>query len=784
LLTSPVFSPQADETISHTYKDRYVTVTRWEAPASGLTPRYTVMNLLEVGAYFASTLYQLATSNVTELSNPENPLINSAFYEGSRSGAIHETLFDSTTLGYSSVISRMNNIEYTQIAVFVSMAVLTVVIEVFVFIPILWSIEKSSDGIMLSFIALPPPVRKGLWTQAFARVRLLRRNFSDEDDEDDDGFDDEEEEEGNGALMFNDNGLGAYYPDLLDRGVSAAAIGGHGRGPPPFVIEGLEGNNAMVVAGSRAGGGMMGLLGPNDDPEASANLDWQKMMSDQLSTSSSSQGKLPLSASYPPISKDLASAVTTAVATRRGSVDGSSSNPGSINSVSIPVAGGASAAPPPKKLRKSRSFKERTYRKSGRSFSILLFKFTLPLILLLVLFSTVFGVFMVTLQTAKRQAAVTTAADVRAESARQTMVDVRRVITTPADPGYINRQSHYILASADSVVTLTRLLGFADAKDRDELIADGDSPFAPYVRPVEDGSDSGVLSADSQALAHDIFYDDLCQAVGKEFTNKVPGFTVQRCEAFGGGILKQGLSGLIEKWNEVVSMIADRQIRRRYWRGQEPTSGYDWPELGYGYLIPGDKFNYTRDAACLKQQGCDPYKSFAMPADGSALPPTEVPAADYAGDVLPPPAPAPYNNSELYSVAAELQHPLVQFLLEADSLYLHPALEYISVVYASETTSTIDDFLTFLVWFLSVYLVFFVLFMVLFFWPQVKKVNREIQTHRSMLLFLPIQVIAKIRTLKKLVDDILNKSSSSSADQGKTISTLSVKSGRSVDSSR
>ncbi len=89
----------------------------------------------------------------------------------------------------------------------------------------------------------------------------------------------------------------------------------------------------------------------------------------------------------------------------------------------------------------------------------------------------------------------------------------------------------------------------------------------------------------------------------------------------------------------------------------------------------------------------------------------------------------------------------------------------------------IEGFLTFLVWFLLGFLIAFVLVMALFFYPQVKQVNNDLQTHRAMLLFLPVQVISKIRTLRKLVDEIISKDSDSSV-AGKSLSSASSRSPR------
>ena len=71
-----------------------------------------------------------------------------------------------------------------------------------------------------------------------------------------------------------------------------------------------------------------------------------------------------------------------------------------------------------------------------------------------------------------------------------------------------------------------------------------------------------------------------------------------------------------------------------------------------------------------------------------------------------------------------------------------------------ETQNLISSSLTFLLIFVPVYMVAFLALLGAFFFPQIYKVNIDIQTKRGMLLYLPVGVVSRIRSIRKLIESI------------------------------
>jgi hypothetical protein len=92
---------------------------------------------------------------------------------------------------------------------------------------------------------------------------------------------------------------------------------------------------------------------------------------------------------------------------------------------------------------------------------------------------------------------------------------------------------------------------------------------------------------------------------------------------------------------------------------------------------------------------------------------------------------------------------------EADREYLNPGLFAIAELYEFETVYRIENFVLFLSVFTPAYMITFVGIIVFMFMPQVVRTNMDINTKRAMLLYLPPQVVARIPSVKLMVDQIL-----------------------------
>jgi hypothetical protein len=97
----------------------------------------------------------------------------------------------------------------------------------------------------------------------------------------------------------------------------------------------------------------------------------------------------------------------------------------------------------------------------------------------------------------------------------------------------------------------------------------------------------------------------------------------------------------------------------------------------------------------------------------------------------------------------------MNWLEQADMQYLTPVFFAIAHLYEMESDTTITKFLDFLNAFVPMYMVAFVLVMAFVFMPQIAKTDMDIHTKRTMLLYLPPQIVARIPSIKAMVDEIL-----------------------------
>lgn len=68
-----------------------------------------------------------------------------------------------------------------------------------------------------------------------------------------------------------------------------------------------------------------------------------------------------------------------------------------------------------------------------------------------------------------------------------------------------------------------------------------------------------------------------------------------------------------------------------------------------------------------------------------------------------------------------------------------------------------DSFQTFLLTFVPAFMGAFVCLVAFSFLPNIRSVNSDLVTKRSMLLFLPPQIVARTPSIRALIDEILEK---------------------------
>lgn len=115
----------------------------------------------------------------------------------------------------------------------------------------------------------------------------------------------------------------------------------------------------------------------------------------------------------------------------------------------------------------------------------------------------------------------------------------------------------------------------------------------------------------------------------------------------------------------------------------------------------------------------------------------------------------PPNGSQPYLIGIELTTPNMLNILAADELYITPALYELSDLYGQQATETIDNFQTFLLTFVPSFMGAFVCLVAFSFLPNIRRVNQDIITKRTMLLYLPAPIVARTATIRALIDEIL-----------------------------
>src|SRR4051812_8188797 len=91
------------------------------------------------------------------------------------------------------------------------------------------------------------------------------------------------------------------------------------------------------------------------------------------------------------------------------------------------------------------------------------------------------------------------------------------------------------------------------------------------------------------------------------------------------------------------------------------------------------------------------------------------------------------------------------------AVHLVPMFINVARLYAAEGYNVIDSYDSFIKTFVPLYMVFFGLVFAFHTMPSVHRVNDEIQGKRSMLLYIPIDVIQKNSSIGALAEEIVGK---------------------------
>ena len=382
------------------------------------------------------------------------------------------------------------------------------------------------------------------------------------------------------------------------------------------------------------------------------------------------------------------------------------------------------------------------YKKSWRSLCILLTKFVGPLLAVLVFFAVQFAMSLDTLDKTLLMSISATTAMSRTTCTRELLCDLQNMMTQRGDHKYSLNAESMLADTANCINEANRALSFGS--DEESATQDNPSTLA-----LENGMNI-YLSADVASTIFQAKTGDACPFIVNSGLSSV---TMAECEAFSGGIVTQGITVLLREYLRRISLIGDRRQRARIATGDNI--------LNTGYIIPASEYNYTVDmcdGVAAQDSGCIVAASFTMsltdieqpslapdptfPGDCDANWTAEVVALGLTG-VLP------------YSAQAELNSDDLLWVTQVDALFLSPAFLTLAQLYCNTGMAMIMAFNSFSIIFLYVFVVSFVVYIVLVYLPALSAENRDIQAKRTMLLFLPPQVVMSTKSLRGLVNDIL-----------------------------
>jgi hypothetical protein len=394
------------------------------------------------------------------------------------------------------------------------------------------------------------------------------------------------------------------------------------------------------------------------------------------------------------------------------------------------------------------------YRKTPRSFIMLILQFIGPLLSLIGFFVVVFVTSTASIQKALTLSSIAASATARSSCSRELIMDIMRMITVVADRPFMIEQNTMVLDTADCISYYLHLLAFGPES------AFVRADFAGHTPIVETGN-SPYLSDTTNQLVYNALFSDACPFLQTAVTDA--SWTLERCRAFGGGIFAQGLQAGINEYTRRTRILVDRRMRVRIFEGEKEVHGVLYSNNGYDY--DADVCDSCTDEAA----------TYSEDISVTAVPPLV--NLSWTGDI-----PQGFNESlypagaREYHISDDLNGEDVRWLREADSMYVTPGLFAISKIYSDLSISSIDDFLNFSTLFVVVFLVAFLLLMVGVFLPRIRSTNTDIQTKRTMLLYLPPEIVNLNKAIKSLVHDIL-AAESDGFSRGGGIRTLAAPNG-------
>ena len=124
------------------------------------------------------------------------------------------------------------------------------------------------------------------------------------------------------------------------------------------------------------------------------------------------------------------------------------------------------------------------------------------------------------------------------------------------DAAYIDVVYYYTMSGFDCVRSHTRLLAYGTKDPAVEVMA-----YAAFTGSPENGL-SSALSTTTTKIAYEAMFGNACIfLLVFVHKNDKAAFNMTQCEGFGGGVMLQGFTAVIEKWWADGYLESDAQLR-------------------------------------------------------------------------------------------------------------------------------------------------------------------------------------------------------------------------------
>jgi hypothetical protein len=293
--------------------------------------------------------------------------------------------------------------------------------------------------------------------------------------------------------------------------------------------------------------------------------------------------------------------------------------------------------------------------------------------------------------------------------------------------------------------------------------------YADHLPTTESGSlplFSAATNAEIFSLQHSNacpYITNLGDAIG--FPTVFPG-TLAQCQTFSSGLMTRGLAAASDEYANRADVLMSKRMRTRLYFDPSRTSGA-------GVLLPIATYNYSEDEG--EWGGAANTESLQAEEGQQGVPP--FPLAAYIGDIDRETywfTGSPPNGTLNYSIASELRSPEMQWLVQADALFITPGFDWLTQLYFQQGQNLVVWLASFITIFTASFYSIFLTYTAFFYVPQIRATNHDIVSKKSILLFIPYAVIQGAPALHKIVNSIFTEDEQNGAENSNVASLASL----------